>query len=194
MNAEKVTMDVVSSRVQQFNRNEEGLQMLDNRPLAAVQAKMADIVQRAEDDEDDLLQGKFVAQRDEDEDDLLQGKFEQPVQRQVENQTGIPDDVKQRMEDSFNTDFSGVRVHPDSSSAPEVGALAYTQGTDIHFAPGQFKPDTSAGQQLLGHELAHVIQQAEGRVQPTTEIGGMPVNDNEGLEHEADVLGANAAR
>ena len=44
-------------------------------------------------------------------------------------------------------------------------ALAYTQGTDIHFAPGQFEPDTSAGQQLLGHELTHVIQQAEGRVQ-----------------------------
>lgn len=194
MNAEKLMMDATPSRVQQSKRNEEGVQMVDNRSLSALQAKMASIVQRAEDDEDDLLQGKFVAQRDEDEDDLLQGKFDAPLQRQAENKTGIPDDVKQRMEDSFNTDFSGVRVHPDSSSAPEVGALAYTQGTDIHFAPGQFKPDTSAGQQLLGHELAHVVQQAEGRVQPTTEIGGMPVNDNEALEHEADVLGAKAAR
>lgn len=178
MNAEKLTMDATPSRVQQSKRNEEGVQMVDNRSLSALQAKMVSIVQRAEDDEDDLLQGKFGA----------------PLQRQAENKTGIPDDVKQRMEDSFNTDFSGVRVHPDSSSAPEVGALAYTQGTDIHFAPGQFKPDTSAGQQLLGHELAHVVQQAEGRVQPTTEIGGMPVNDNEALEHEADVLGAKAAR
>ena len=71
--------------------------------------------------------------------------------------------------------------------------LAYTQGTDIHFAPGQFKPDTSAGQQLLGHELTHVIQQAEGRVQPTTEVGGMAVNDDLSLEHEADVMGAKAA-
>lgn len=158
MNAEKLMMDATPSRVQQSKRNEEGVQMVDNRSLSALQAKMASIVQQAE------------------------------------NKTGIPDDVKQRMEDSFNTDFSGVRVHPDSSSAPEVGALAYTQGTDIHFAPGQFKPDTSAGQQLLGHELAHVVQQAEGRVQPTTEIGGMPVNDNEALEHEADVLGAKAAR
>lgn len=194
MNAEKVTMNATPSRVQQSKRNEEGVQMVDNRSLSALQARMASIVQRAEDDEDDLLQGKFVAQRDEDEDDLLQGKFDAPLQRQTENKTGIPDDVKQRMEDSFNTDFSGVRVHPDSSAAPEVGALAYTQGTDIHFAPGQFKPETSAGQQLLGHELAHVVQQAEGRVQPTTEIGGMPVNDNPGLEHEADLLGAKAAR
>ena len=192
MNAEKMNMDAVPSRVQQSKRSDESLQMVDNRSLSAIQAKMVNVVQRAE-DEDDLLQGKFVAQREEDEDDLLQGKFEQPIQRS-ENQTGIPNDVKQRMEDSFGTDFSGVRVHPESSKAPEVGALAYTQGTDIHFAPGQFKPDTSAGQQLLGHELTHVIQQAEGRVQPTTEIGGMAVNDNEGLEHEADVLGAKAAR
>lgn len=179
MNAEKVKMEAAPSRVQQSKRNEESVQMVDNRALTALQAKMADIVQRAEDDEDDLLQGKF----------------EQPVQRAEDaNQTGIPDPVKQRMEDSFGTDFSGVRVHPESSKAPEVGALAYTQGTDIHFAPGQFKPDTSAGQQLLGHELAHVIQQAEGRVQPTTEIAGMAVNDNEGLEQEADALGAKAAR
>lgn len=179
MNAEKMKMEGAPSRVQQSKRNEESVQMVDNRALSALQAKMANIVQRAEDDEDDLLQGKF----------------EQPAQRaEAANETGIPDSVKQRMEDSFGTDFSGVRVHPESSKAPEVGALAYTQGTDIHFAPGQFKPDTSAGQQLLGHELAHVIQQAEGRVQPTTEIAGMPVNDNESLEREADALGAKAAR
>ncbi|HBO26705.1 MAG TPA: cell division protein FtsK [Culturomica sp.] len=149
------------------------------------------VAQLAEED-DELMQGKFVSQM-QDEDELMQGKFE-TAQRQAENRTGIPDAVKQRMEDSFGTDFSSVRVHPDSSKAPEVGALAYTQGTDIHFAPGQFKPDTTAGQELLGHELTHVVQQAEGRVQPTTEIGGMPVNDNEALEHEADVRGAQAVR
>ena len=194
MNAERIQMDTTPTRVQQCRRNGESVQLAANRELSAVQAKMADIVQRMDEDEDEPLQGKFVAQREEDEDDLLQGKFEQPVQREAENRTGIPDEVKQNMEDSFGTDFSSVRVYPESSKAPEVGALAYTQGTDIHFAPGQFKPDTSAGQQLLGHELAHVVQQAEGRVQPTTEIGGMPVNDNEGLEHEADVLGAKAVR
>lgn len=193
MNAERMNMDVTPTRVRQSKQTDGNIQLADNREFFAAQAKMTGIVQRAE-DEDDLLQGKFVVQRDEEEDDLLQGKFEQPLQRKVENNTGIPDDVKQRMEDSFGTDFSSVRVHPDSAKAPEVGALAYTQGTDIHFAPGQFKPDTSAGQQLLGHELTHVVQQAEGRVQPTTEIGGIPINDNEGLEHEADVLGAKAAR
>ena len=164
--------------------------MEDNRVQSVLQAKMVETMQRDAMDEDDLQQGKFAVQRDvEDEDELLQGKF--VAQRQTKNQTGIPDYVIQGMESSFGTDFSSV--HPDSSKAPEVGALAYTQGTDIHFAPGQFKPDTSAGQQLLGHELTHVIQQAEGRVQPTTEVGGMAVNDDLSLEHEADVMGAKAA-
>ena len=94
----------------------------------------------------------------------------------------------------LGSDFSDVKIHANSSKAPDIGALAYTQGSDIHFAPGQFKPDTTGGQQLLGHELTHVVQQREGRVKPTTEVNGMPVNDNPGLENEADVMGAKLAQ
>lgn len=207
MNVEQQFQEM-PSRVMQHKRERIALQMYDNRCNAAVQAKMLGTIQRqgeedeepvqgkfvsqrAEDDEEPV-QGKFVSQLAEDDDELVQGKFDL-LQRQADNHTGIPDAVKQRMEDSFGTDFSSVRVHPESSKAPEVGALAYTQGTDIHFAPGQFKPDTAAGRELLGHELTHVVQQSEGRVLPTTEISGMPVNDNEALEREADVMGAKAA-
>lgn len=192
MNAERQFQEM-SSRVMQPKRGNEGLQMHDNRREAALQAKMISTIQREEKEDEELLQGKFTVQLADEDEEVVQGKFG-IAQRQAENRTGMPDGVKQRMEDSFGMDFSSVRVHPDSSKAPEVGALAYTQGTDIHFAPGQFKPDTTAGQELLGHELAHVVQQAEGRVRPTTEIGGMPVNDNEALEHEADVMGVRAAR
>lgn len=205
MNVEQQFQEM-PSRVMQHKRERIALQMYDNRRHAAVQAKMLGTIQR-QGEEEEALQGKFTAQREEDEepvqgmfvsqlaedgDELVQGKFD-PLQRQADNHTGIPDAVKQRMEDSFGTDFSSVRVHPESSKAPEVGALAYTQGTDIHFAPGQFKPDTAAGRELLGHELTHVVQQLDGRVQPTTEISGMPVNDNEALEREADAMGAKAA-
>lgn len=226
MNADKTQMQETTPRIFQSKKNEPMARIEDNRTQSTLQARLIETLQRAPEDEEDLLQGKFVTQRDladeedllqgkfvvqrdvEDEDDLLQGKFVAQrdqededdllqgkfvVQRQTDNQTGMPDDVKQRMEDSFQTDFSSVRVHPDSSKAPEVGALAFTQGTDIHFAPGQFKPDTSSGQQLLGHELTHVVQQAEGRVPVTGEIGGMALNDDASLEHEADVLGAKAA-
>ena len=39
--------------------------------------------------------------------------------------------------------------------AEEIGALAYAQGTDIHFAPGQYNPECQEGQKLIGHELTH---------------------------------------
>lgn len=131
----------------------------------------------------------------EEEEEAMQGKFAAPVQLKsaADNLTGMPDDVKGGMEQAMGADFSDVRIHANSSKAPEVNALAYTQGNDIHFAPGQFKPDTNSGQELLGHELAHVEQQKQGRVQATTEVNGMPVNDDHGLEAEADRMGASAA-
>ncbi|HWU88165.1 MAG TPA: DUF4157 domain-containing protein, partial [Kofleriaceae bacterium] len=92
------------------------------------------------------------------------------------------------MEDSMNADFSAVQIH-EGPQAAELGALAYTQGTDIHFAPGQYQLESQSGQELLGHELAHVVQQSRGRVQATTQAKGVGINDDAGLEHEADVAG-----
>jgi hypothetical protein len=75
-----------------------------------------------------------------------------------------------------------------------MGALAYTQGNDVHFAPGQYNPESSKGQELIGHELTHVVQQRQGRVKPTKEQGkGLSVNDNPSLENEADTKGKKAA-
>lgn len=209
MNAEKQFTES-QTRILSPTERKNAFSMADNRPQAIAQAKMIEAIQRAAEDDDELLQGKFALQRstkeddellqgkfasqraEDDDDELLQGKFDTAQQRS-NNQTGIPGEIKQKMENSLGADFSSVRVHPESAKAPEVGALAYTQGTDIHFAPGQFKPDTTTGQQLLGHELAHVVQQQKGLVQPTTEIEGMAVNDDVALEHEADVLGEKAA-
>lgn len=134
-----------------------------------------------------MLAERAIQRLPESEEEELQMKAEQT------NQTGMPTHVKQKMEAAFQTDFSDVRIH-QGNEAREVGALAYTKGTDIHFAPGQYQPETDAGQQLLGHELAHVIQQKEGRVKPTTSVKGVPVNDDPSLEQEADQLGAKAAQ
>ncbi len=127
---------------------------------------------------------------------MVQRQIIQAVQdhstRNASNQTGIPDHVRAGMEKSFHADFSNVRVHTNSTRAVDVGAQAFTQGADIHFAPGRFSPDSSPGRKLLGHELAHVVQQRQGRVKPTTKVNGMPVNDNPSLEKEADILGSNA--
>lgn len=110
------------------------------------------------------------------------------------NETGIPTPLLRAMEGALGQDFSEVRVHPDSPRAPEVGALAYTQGRDVHVAPGRYEPQTPEGKALLGHELTHVVQQAQGRVRETGRVHGVPVNDDPGLEREADVMGEKVAR
>lgn len=103
----------------------------------------------------------------------------------------IPDQVRGKMERFFGTDFSGVRVHV-GPEAPAIGALAFTVGETIVFAPGQYDPSSPRGQQILGHELAHVVQQRAGRVRNPFGSGLAVVQDH-ALEAEADRLGMRAA-
>lgn len=103
----------------------------------------------------------------------------------------LPAAVQAKMESAFGHDFSRVRVH-QGSTASSLGAVAFTRGQDIHFAPGQYSPGSRSGQQLLGHELAHVVQQAKGRV-ALPQGKGAPINADPGLEAEADRLGSIAA-
>ena len=105
----------------------------------------------------------------------------------------LPTDLRSQMESSLGGNFGNVKINANSAKASEMGALAYTQGEEIHFAPGQFQPGSHEGQTLIGHELAHVVQQREGRVQATGSEKGMAVNTDHGLEAEADQLGAKAA-
>lgn len=99
----------------------------------------------------------------------------------------IPPLVRRKMETFFEADFSDVRVHV-GPEAPAIGAVAFTLGTDIYFAPGQFEPDSQRGQELLGHELTHVVQQREGRVDNPFSSGIAVVQDSN-LEDEADHMG-----
>lgn len=104
----------------------------------------------------------------------------------------LPTAVQRQMEGAFVTSFADVRVH-EGPQAERLGAVAYTQGSDIHFRPGAYDPHGAAGRELLGHELTHVVQQRAGRVD-TPQGKGVPVNQDPALEAEADELGARAAR
>jgi hypothetical protein len=103
----------------------------------------------------------------------------------------LPETVQRKMEAFFGASFADVRVHvgPEASS---IGALAFTHGTDLYFAPGQYNPQSSHGQQLLGHELTHVIQQRAGRVRNPLGSGVAVVQDA-ALEAEAERMGRRAA-
>jgi hypothetical protein len=176
-----------------------------------VQGKF-DTAQRTE--EEELLQGKFEAAQRAEEEELLQGKFEgaqrveeeEPLQGKFDtsqraedeellqakgadapaNKTGMPDPLKAGIESMSGMDLSDVKVHRNSGKAADLQAHAYAQGNDIHLAPGQEKH--------LPHEAWHVVQQRQGRVKPTMQLQGVAVNDDAGLEQEADVMGAKALR
>jgi len=181
-----------------------------------------DSIQRKAPEEEELLQGKFatVQRKSPEVAELLQGKFA-PVQRQGEpgeeellqgkfapvssmqmkdatdkpnastqlstGNTGLPDQLKAGIELLSGMSLDHVRVHYNSAQPAQLNALAYTQATDIHVAQGQ--------EQHLPHEAWHVVQQAQGRVKPTMQMkDGVPVNDDAGLEHEADVRGEKAVQ
>jgi|HubBroStandDraft_1064217.scaffolds.fasta_scaffold71185_2 hypothetical protein len=103
----------------------------------------------------------------------------------------LPKDVLSKMERALGASFSDVRVHVGSEAA-SIGAIAFTWGSDIHFAPGQYNPHTPHGQFLLGHELTHVVQQRAGRVSNPFGAGVAVVQDH-ALEAEADHMGRLAA-
>ena len=166
-------------------------QLIQNSSRMLAQRKMlsGEAVQRIEEDES-LQKKSEPIQRVEEEELQKKAATDSPAQLKEQsstkpNNTGLPDNLKSGIESLSGLSMDSVRVHYNSSQPAQLNALAYAQGTDIHVAPGQ--------EQHLPHEAWHVVQQAQGRVQPTMQMkDGVPVNDDQGLEHEADVMGAKA--
>jgi len=105
----------------------------------------------------------------------------------------LPERLRRPMERLFGVGFEAVRVHV-GPQAQRLGVPAFNHGSDLYFAPGQFNPDSAQGLRLIGHELAHVRQQLQGRVAPAAAAGSAArlVIDAE-LEAEADRMGDAAA-
>jgi len=99
----------------------------------------------------------------------------EPAVNAVLDRAGAPLDEETRgfFEPRFATDFSDVRVHTGADAADataRLGALAFTAGARIAFAPGAFAPSTSGGRRLIAHELTHVVQQRSGAGQATMRV------------------------
>lgn len=92
--------------------------------------------------------------------------------------------LEARMADAaLGADFSAPRIREGPRASP-VGAKSNPQGTNIHFAPRRYQPNSRDGQALLGHELTHVVQQQQqqGRVAATTHAKSIAIDDDSGLE------------
>lgn len=84
----------------------------------------------------------------------------------------LPDDTRGMMESKMGYDFSGVNIHTDSTSDSlnrSVSAKAFTTGSDVYFSQGAFNPGSKDGQQLIAHELTHVVQQGGAAPKVQTE-------------------------
>jgi hypothetical protein len=122
---------------------------------------------------------------------LAGGRVHPDVTAQIAAQRGrgTPLDpvVHSEVSTTFGDSFSDVRVHTDQLAgalARSVQARAFTTGSDIYFASGEYAPRTPEGQQLLVHELRHVQQQ---RGAPTT--GELRVSDpGDAFERDAETV------
>ncbi len=96
--------------------------------------------------------------------------------------------IRGRMESRFGHDFGKVRVHRDgqaAASAAAVQARAYTVGHQIVLGSAAVNAGSAEALPLLGHELAHVVQQERASLTP----GPSDVQQRSGLEFPSTTEG-----
>lgn len=172
----KINQSSANAVSQKQNGSESTYQFVDNRPEAVSQRKLQAM-------NNNSLQATQAAQ-------LQAISNKNSAQQQLksiqknENNTGLPDNLKTGIENLSRYSMDDVKVHFNSLKPVRLNAHAYAQGIDIHLAPRQEKH--------LPHEAWHVVQQKQGRVNPTVQAKGVSINDNIGLEREADLMGKKA--
>jgi hypothetical protein len=116
------------------------------------------------------------------------GKASSSISSRIESSSGKGNSLSHKtnmeMSRAFGMDFSSVRVHTDRESVflnSELGAQAFTHGSDVYFNQGKYNPETASGKSLLAHELTHVFQQKEGiqekRIQQKVVAQNVTTND-----------------
>ena len=136
-------------------------------PSERVADRMADAAMASLGSFDDQMSS---VRRSADPNDPLGGSEVDPdIQRRIDSSRGGGAPLREREAGAFSSaygvDLSGVRVHADSEAdrlSRSLQADAFTVGSDVFFRGGKYKPGTSDGDHLIGHELAHVATEAGG--------------------------------
>ncbi len=111
------------------------------------------------------------------------------IQRERSGGQPLDPAVQVQMSRSIGHDFSNVRVHASTEAddlSKRLGAIAFTNGHDIFFRAGKYDPASSSGQELLAHELTHVVQQSSGAVGTHQRMTVSPPDD--AYEQAADAV------
>jgi len=183
--AKQVVQNLGTFQSQPVQRQEEDDE-LQMKPLQAASLPDISPLQRQEDEDELQMKPSQLRpfqsnlppfpflQRQEEEDELqakgnptleggeLSGDLESSVQNAKSGGQPLGDNVRGPMEQAFNADFSSVKVHTGGESDNlnrSLSARAFTSGSDVFFGSGEYNPGSSAGQELIAHELTHTIQQ-----------------------------------
>ena len=111
------------------------------------------------------------------------------------NAAPLDSPLKDSLERQFGESLTGVHVHTDdraARAAARLGALAFTHGSNVYFAAGQYQPGSQCGRWMLTHELVHVLQQRRGE---QTALGRSPAQGphSPSIARKATVGGPEAA-
>lgn len=135
---------------------------LQAKPLVSI---ITPLVQRGAAPEDEEVQTKALVQRSGGG-FKVGAEFEERLGAARRGGTPLPADTRDFMEQRMGADFSGVKVHTDAQADQlnqAIQAKAFTTGQDVFFRQGAYEPGSEGGQELIAHELTHVVQQRYGR-------------------------------
>ncbi|WP_434686373.1 eCIS core domain-containing protein [Pseudanabaena minima] len=158
--------DATASKViQQINSptQDQSVQRESMEEEEELQMKPISSIQRESMEEEEELQMKSLVQRHE---NLGGGEASTDLESSIQSARGggqsLDTDLQQSMGQAMGADFSGVKVHTDSHSDQlnqSIQAKAFTTGHDVFFRQGAYDPSSKSGQELIAHELTHVVQQ-----------------------------------
>ena len=142
----------------QFRQSEQ-IQRQDEEEM--LELKPSDDIQRQEEEEyEEDVQTKSSS--DSQNSGALTSSLESQVQREQLGGEELDSSTRAQMESGFGYDFSQVHIHNNTTSdqiARQINAEAFTLKGDIFFRNGRYNPTSTQGQDLLAHELTHVVQQ-----------------------------------
>ncbi|MEH1937846.1 MAG: DUF4157 domain-containing protein [Nostoc sp.] len=122
----------------------------------------SDKLQRESLPEEDELQMKPMVQRVSDGGMAASPDLEASINQARGGGQPLTDNIREPMEQAFGADFTRVKVHTDTQADQfnqSIQAKAFTTGQDVFFRQGEYEPGSRGGQELIAHELTHVVQQ-----------------------------------
>jgi Domain of unknown function (DUF4157) len=158
---EELQMKPVTASIQRVEEEEEELQM---KPLGTS-------IQRVEEEEEELQMKPLIQRKSDLGGTEASTDLEASISRSRGGGQRLSDSIRQPIEQAFGADFSGVKIHTDAQSDTlnrSLQSRAFTTGNDVFFKQGEYNPQSRSGQELIAHELTHVVQQNSSVVQRST--------------------------